>query len=299
MTLSVQGQRPIARRGFRRVKYLIVNADDFGLAPGVNEGIIHAHTHGMVTSSSLIANGPAFDHAIQLAKSNPELSIGVHLVLHRLHEEHPCAAAHRVPHLLTAEGYLADRRILTKRLITGQIPIDEVRIEWEAQVEKCIEAGIKPTHIDGHGHVHIYYPLRYVVLYLARKYAIPVLRNPMEALHTGPYMPPSWFLRKMALTLGSMPSVRFFRRHGMLMPTWFLGMGCSGHLSEVYLQKQLHRLPWGIIELMSHPGYRGVSEEDWNAISETLFLLTIPGMRESIMEGLAEDLSECSKELGW
>lgn len=42
-----------------------------------------------------------------------------------------------------------------------------------------------------------------------------------------------------------------------------------------------------------------VSEEDWNAISETMYLLSVPGMREAIKEGFNEDLSECSKELDW
>lgn len=42
-----------------------------------------------------------------------------------------------------------------------------------------------------------------------------------------------------------------------------------------------------------------ISEEDWNSITETLHLLSVPGMRESIKEGMKEDLSECSKELDW
>jgi predicted glycoside hydrolase/deacetylase ChbG (UPF0249 family) len=60
---------------------LIVNADDFGFTSGVNRAIVEAHTAGVVTSSTLMANGPAFAEAAQLAKALPQLSIGCHVVL--------------------------------------------------------------------------------------------------------------------------------------------------------------------------------------------------------------------------
>ena len=60
------------------MRLLIVNADDFGLTPGINRAIIEAHTRGIVTSATLMANMPAFYEAVQLAKVHPALGIGLH-----------------------------------------------------------------------------------------------------------------------------------------------------------------------------------------------------------------------------
>ena len=62
------------------MKQLILNADDFGLTHGVNEGIILAHRDGILTSATLMANGPAFDEAVERARANPKLGVGCHLV---------------------------------------------------------------------------------------------------------------------------------------------------------------------------------------------------------------------------
>ena len=63
------------------MKYLILNADDFGMTRGVNQGIIRAHREGILTSTTLMANGPAFDDAVEQIAANPKLGVGCHLVL--------------------------------------------------------------------------------------------------------------------------------------------------------------------------------------------------------------------------
>ena len=68
-------------RSPRRKLRLIVNADDFGFTRDVNEGIVEAHRHGILTATTLMANGDAFDHAVALARENPSLDVGCHLVL--------------------------------------------------------------------------------------------------------------------------------------------------------------------------------------------------------------------------
>src|SRR5215471_14441598 len=106
------------------MKNLIVNADDLAWTEGVNRGILDAHRNGIVTSTSLLANGTAFESALAAAKSAPNLGIGV-------------------------------PETLLLKIATSSINPHEVEDEWSAQIEKIREAGIQPTHLDGHKHVHM------------------------------------------------------------------------------------------------------------------------------------------------
>src|SRR5262245_16933755 len=132
------------------MKRLIINADDFGFTRGVNEGIVRAFELGIVTSTTLMANGEAFDHAVELAKANPRLAVGCHL-----------AAVGGKP-VLTKGGSLVngDRRLpatlskLVSGLARGTIRIAEIESEFRAQVDRVFKAGIVPTHLDSHKHSH-------------------------------------------------------------------------------------------------------------------------------------------------
>jgi predicted glycoside hydrolase/deacetylase ChbG (UPF0249 family) len=138
------------------VKRLVVNADDFGFTRDVNEGIVHAHRHGILTATTLMATGQAFDHAVALARENPDLDIGVHLVL------------------VGSEGYPATVARLVPAL--ARIKIYE---ELAAQVRKILDAGIKPTHLDTHKHTHLLPPVFSAVLRIGKEFKIPWIRRPL------------------------------------------------------------------------------------------------------------------------
>src|SRR3954447_19197922 len=124
--------------------YLIVNADDFGITEGTNRAIIDAHQNGIVTSTSLLANGYAFDHAVSLAKQTPSLGIGVHLTL----TEGPPVSNCLPAELLSPDGKLPlSNQPYVRALLSGQLPREAIRCEYTAQVGKIIDAGITPTHI--------------------------------------------------------------------------------------------------------------------------------------------------------
>jgi predicted glycoside hydrolase/deacetylase ChbG (UPF0249 family) len=144
------------------LKYLITNADDFGFTRDVNEGIVHAHRHGILTATTLMATGAAFDHAVELARENPELDIGVHLVL------------------VGSEGYPATvARLL---LSLGTMRIYE---ELAGQVRKILAAGIQPTHLDTHKHTHLLPPVLDAVIRIAEDFRIPWVRRPLGPLFHG------------------------------------------------------------------------------------------------------------------
>jgi predicted glycoside hydrolase/deacetylase ChbG (UPF0249 family) len=141
------------------LKYLITNADDFGFTRDVNEGIVHAHRHGILTATTLMATGPAFDHAVALARENPELDVGVHLVL------------------VGSDGYPST---VTQLLLSlGRIRIYE---ELAGQVRKVLDAGIRPTHLDTHKHTHLLPPVLDAVMRVAGDFKIPWVRRPLASL---------------------------------------------------------------------------------------------------------------------
>jgi len=140
------------------LKYLITNADDFGFTSDVNEGIVHAHQNGILTATTLMAPGAAFDHAVTLARANPTLDIGVHLVL------------------VGSPGFPATLSDLVTAVALRRIPIYE---ELSRQVRKILDAGIRPTHLDTHKHTHVLPPVLSAVARISKEFQIPWVRRPL------------------------------------------------------------------------------------------------------------------------
>lgn len=144
------------------MKYLITNADDFGFTRDVNEGIVYAHRQGILTSTTLMATGRAFDHAVALGRENPELDIGVHLVL------------------VGSDGYPP-----TVARLVASLPRIRIYDELARQIGKVIDAGIQPTHLDTHKHTHLLPPVLGTVARLAEEFRIPWVRRPLAGFFQG------------------------------------------------------------------------------------------------------------------
>src|SRR5947199_8765588 len=122
------------------MKKLIVTADDFGLTEKVNQGIIEAHCRGIVTSTSLMANGGAFEHAVARARETPRLGIGAHLNLTQGPTVTPATV---VRSLVKRDGAMGIGPIaLGQKIGTGKVRVGEVALELRAQIEKILAAGI-------------------------------------------------------------------------------------------------------------------------------------------------------------
>ena len=167
-------RKPQRTRAHRQVKNLIVNADDLGWTEGVNRGIAEAHRKGLVTSASLLANGRAFSSALEVARANPSLSIGVHL---NLSDGPPTANLDAVSGILNEAGCLEDGpESLLLRIASRSLPLEQVEREWDAQIQRICEAGIQPTHVDGHKHVQMLPNLFEIAVRLAKKHGIRAIR---------------------------------------------------------------------------------------------------------------------------
>jgi predicted glycoside hydrolase/deacetylase ChbG (UPF0249 family) len=271
------GKRPSIR--------LIVNADDFGISERINAGIVHAHREGIVTATSLLAVGRAFEQAVHLSRAVPSLDVGVHLTLVA---EAPLLR--RNSSLVGEDGrFPASGGVLAARWLTGRVRKSEVRAEWSAQIERVLEQGVRVSHLDSHQHVHVLPGLADLTRDLAARYGIPFVRAPIEDLRAE--WPPS--LHGVARAMGS-TALRVFWVIGRLAgvgpakrrPLCFLGFQDGGRLDEVRLRRLLdHLRPGGVYELMCHPGFTPDEPDvqSWAYRHEAeLRALTSPSVRSEI-----------------
>jgi chitin disaccharide deacetylase len=216
------------------LKHLIPNADDFGYTRDVNDGIIHSHRQGILTAATLMATGAAFDHAVALARQNPALDVGVHLVL------------------VGSDGFPA-----TIAGLIGEIAMGRIRIydELSAQVRKVREAGIRPSHLDTHKHTHLLPPVLEAVARIASEFQIPWVRRPCDLPLNAGSVP--WQRQAISRGLG-FARARFHRvltRHGCRTTDHFAGFQLTGNYDAGELARLIRQLPEGVTEFMCHPGF--------------------------------------------
>lgn len=159
------------------LRLLIVNADDYGLTPGISRGILEAHRNGVVTSTSLIATGPAFDKTLGWLDDAPDLALGVHFAA--VGEDPPLLSAAEIPTLVDHRGHFPlTWSTFLARAAAGRIDADDLRREFRAQLEAVSASGRTLTHADAHQHLHLWPLVRRVVLELATEFQIPAVRLP-------------------------------------------------------------------------------------------------------------------------
>jgi predicted glycoside hydrolase/deacetylase ChbG (UPF0249 family) len=245
------------------VKNLIVNADDLGWSEGVNRGIADAHRRGLVTSTSALASGRAFTSAVEVARSNPELGVGVHL---NLSDGPPSAPPERVRGLLNSDGQLdGSPESLLLRMASRTLELHQVEQEWDAQICKIQSAGISPSHLDGHKHVQMLPGLFEIALRLAKKHGIRAIRvaheeSKLRALlssageqNTGAVLKQG--VQARGLKLLARDARELADRAGLVTTDYFCGIAQTGFLTREGVEKLLTNLPEGTTELMTHPGY--------------------------------------------
>ncbi|MFA5809280.1 MAG: ChbG/HpnK family deacetylase [Thermoleophilia bacterium] len=231
------------------MKKLIVNADDFGLTEGVNRGILECHERGVVTSTTLLVNGDDARAAAEAAAEHPQLGVGLHL---NLTSGKPVLAAGKVSSLIDDEGFFPGMFTMVRRLISGRARRDELAAEVQAQIDKCIELGIKPTHIDSHHHLHALPRLRSVVCDVCRKAGITRMR--------GYYMSARSLKSFAVATAARMPA-----GESLKTPDRFSGIEVMGRRDIAVTLEHALAEPGDTLEFMCHPGY---ADENLSLASE-------------------------------
>jgi len=252
MTNIQQSARPSAS-----ARLLIVNADDFGRSEAMNLGVAEGFRRGIVTSASLVAAGPGFDQAVEIAKELPELGIGIHLIAN---EYAPILPPARIRNLVNGEGRFYSRPHQFAKMASLRIPVRrELLEEWDAQIAKILATGIKLTHIDGHGHCHAHPAVADIVLQLACKYKIAHVRLPAEPMWWKPGLNFSRrFVEKTVLNI-AMRVPRQVWKGRLQFPDSFYGFSQAGRMSADVVQEVARSAPPGVSELMVHVA---VSNED-------------------------------------
>ena len=245
------------------MKNLIVNADDLGWTDGVNRGILEAFHHGIVTSTSLLANGAAFAGGVEAAHSAPGLGVGVHL---NLSDGPPVAERETITSLLNNDGEFAGgpESLLLRRVRRG-LTLAEVETEWDAQIQRVRDAGILPTHVDGHKHVHMLPGLFEIALKLAKRHGIGAIRVSLEAsslraaLSSGSKHHAGVVMKQGVQARGLKFLARDARdqaeRAGISTADFFCGIAQTGELTREGVEQFVKSLPDGTTELICHPGY--------------------------------------------
>lgn len=237
------------------MKQLIVNADDFGLHPLINAGIIKGHQDGFITSTSLMPSAPCWQEAVRLAEENPRLGIGVHLTL--VGGVSSVLPKEQVSSLLDDEGlFLPDYVAFAKRYYSGAVKKAELEAELRAQLERALSCGVNITHIDSHQHTHVLPGINSLVLKLSNEYNIIRVRIPKEGyLFTGGFQTGvGRLIGRSGLSFCADMAALRADSLGLRHPQHFYGMLAGGHLNAQLIANILRQLPEGVSEIMTHPG---------------------------------------------
>ena len=234
---------------------LIINADDFGLSESVNKGIVEAHTKGVLTSTTIMANMPAADQAVELAKNLPSLGLGVHL---NLTAGKPLCQDNTVKLILDSQGYfaLSPGKLALASLVNGKVKT-AIEAELTSQIQWLIDKGIKPTHLDSHKHIHSFPSIFPVVCRLAKRFSIPAIRYTFEPKQLSR---PPWPLtdresRKRASLIRTMAKINRFQNSAFFKTDALLGVNHVGKINTAFMRAvSLYNIT-STAEVMTHPGY--------------------------------------------
>ena len=266
------------------MKGLIINADDLGSDIARNEGIFKALDAGIVTSTSILANGPAFDDVIKRISSTPcrAVSFGLHL---NISQGTPISSGLKM--IVDKNNHFPGKTGTLSLLFShvSELFIEEIEREITSQIEKLLIAGVAITHIDSHHHIHIFPAVAPVVMKAARKYGIYRMRVPEEPSNTLQNLPADWSVTEEAefFSLFAGQARPLLIEWDMLAPDHFLGLYMKGRLSPAVLAEVAENLKEGITELMVHPG------TEYNGDPSNPFSLFSTPERQIELDALLDD----------
>jgi predicted glycoside hydrolase/deacetylase ChbG (UPF0249 family) len=270
---------------------LILNADDFGLTPGINRAIVELHRAGVLTSTTLMATGPCFDHAVALARANRSLGIGCHLVFT---DGIPISHPESIQTLLGGDGktFRPSAWDFAQAALRGTIDPNHLAREAQAQIQKIQRAGIDVTHVDTHKHTHLLPSIARTVFHIANRCGIPSIRNPIEprwssALAHAPLR------RRLEMRLldrfgGSFRKLTADARDHDFIPDGTLGIAATGTLTAETLRDTIdclvHRHADSTCELLCHPGFQDAALDAQNTRLRACREVEYMALREVVPE---------------
>ena len=267
-----QEMPPKAIATLAEVRRLIINADDFGLTKGVNRGIAECHAAGAVTSTTLMANSAAFDDAVAIAKANPSLGVGCHVMLV---DGEPLTGP-AAKSLVTRAGkeFRVGITEFAWAAMRGKLNEDEIYAETSAQIKKVQAAGLTVDHFDTHKHTHMFPAVLRPLLRAAKDNGVTAVRNPFVPLKAAALAHllkrPSLWTRTSEVAVLRNFHDRFqneVARAGLKTTDGSFGVIATGRLDSRLTEAILGSIPDGTWEFVCHPGY---TDTDLDAIQTRL-----------------------------
>lgn len=234
------------------MKKIIINADDFGRHELINRAVKISYEKGFLRSATIMAGGIAFDDAVKISKNLPNLGVGIHLTLAN---GNPILPKNKIPSLVNDEGTFYDNHAeFIKNFLQGKINLDEVKAELAAQFEKIFRAGLKPTHIDSHQHLHHLPKIIDIVLDLAEKSNIHAIRISDTKIFEGNFGGVGQFIGRVGLASLAKFSATKANKKNFLFPNHFTGIVAGESVTENFMINLIENLREGTTEVMLHPG---------------------------------------------
>lgn len=268
------------------LRYIIINADDFGRHAEINRAVEQGLMHGCLRSATVMPGGAAFAGAIDIARRHEALGLGVHFTLV---DGNPILPPSEIPSLVAEDGrFLPDHTALLRRYLKGGVNLEEVRRELAAQLRKVEATGVPISHVDSHQHMHTLPGIIDIALDLASSARIGAVRAPRTPLFAGAFGGLGQLVGRLGLsTLAQLAAVKAHRR-GLAVTEHFSGIVAGEAVSEAELLKLIAHLPQGTTEVMMHPGTcNEVLQEDsgWqHDFEEELRAITSPRVMAALRE---------------
>jgi len=231
---------------------LMVTADDFGAAVEVNEAVEAAHRTGVLTAASMMVSGPAADDAVARARRNPNLRVGLHLLLV---EGRPVLPPDSVSRLVNADGsFRRDMAAMGALFAASGEARRQLAAEIAAQFEAFRATGLALDHCNAHKHFHLHPLIASLIVSIGRRYGLRAVRVPLEPaailrnIEPGTPRMPALALAPWALLLR-----RRFRAAGLFTSDRVFGLQWSGSMTRDRLRALIAHLPPGLSEIYLHP----------------------------------------------
>ncbi len=270
------------------LKKIIITGDDFGLALPINEAIIEAHQKGVLTAASLMVGARYSNDAVERARQQPDLKVGLHLTLV---EGHPVSPPWKIPDLLNAGGEFSTHlgRAGFKFFFHPGIR-EQLEAEIRAQFEAFRKTGLILDHANAHNHMHLHPTVLRLLLKVGKEYGLTAVRLPGE--------PPLLSWKASRKSLGAKLASWMFlcpwlnlmrlllRRAHVRHNDFFLGMADGGAMTLDLALRFVNNLPGGVTEICFHPATRRCAEIDRTMPDyrheEELRALTSPSLLRAI-----------------
>ena len=234
------------------MKQIILNADDFGRHKLINRAVECAVHEGVLRSATIMPGGAVFEQAVALARRTPVLGVGIHLTLVN---GNPVLPPAEIPSLVTETGtFVNDHTAFAVRLLRGAISLAEVRAELAAQLRRVEAAGIHPTHMDSHQHMHVLPGVLGIALDLCCAAGIPAMRAPRASLFAGHFGGIGQLIGRTGLAVLARRAAEKAQRRGIAAPEHFAGIVAGEAVDTAALTEIAANLRDGTTEVMLHPG---------------------------------------------